>query len=180
MKRLRLLQLGAALLACLAMVVPTPFLDAQTPEASAQPSRGAAPSAVHVALQPGGTLVGQVLDSQGRPLARTPVALRQSGREVASTATDERGGFAVGGLRGGTYQIATDRSAGVYHLWAANTAPGFARPEALLVEGGVQVRGQGALCCALSNPWVLAGIVTAAIAVPIIINNTKGESPHSP
>lgn len=174
----------AAFLACLGMLAPSSWLQAEphltSTLAPTAPAPGRQPAATDVALEQGGTLVGQAVDAQGKPLAHIAVALRQEHREVACTSADASGGFAVSGLRGGTYHITAGRAGGTFRLWAANTAPPSAMRAALLVEDGVQVRGQNPLCGCLSNPWVLAAIVTAAIAVPIIVHNTQGSKPQTP
>jgi hypothetical protein len=162
------------------MLIPASWLQAEPHLASTPPPQGRQPAATDVALEQDGRLVGQAVDAQGRPLARVGIALRQEHREVARTSADDSGVFAVSGLRGGTYHITAGRAGGTFRLWAANTAPPSAMPAAMLVEDGVQVRGQNPLCCCLSNPWVLAAIVTAAIAVPIIVHNTRGSKPRTP
>jgi hypothetical protein len=131
---------------------------------------------IDVALGQGGALRGQLVDAQGAPLSGATVSVQQNGREVTSTATDGQGNFAVSGLRGGVYQVATANSAGVYRLWAADTAPPAAQQQALLVSGGDAVRGQSQAARFFTNPWVLAGLVGAAIAIPIAVSNSDRSS----
>ena len=58
-----------------------------------------------------------------------------------------------------------------------NTAPPAAQSAALLVSGSDVVRGQnGGLVYWLTNPWVLAGLIAAAIAIPIALNNHGSSS----
>lgn len=77
----RLPQIAFAL-ACLGMLIP---------HAPASAGSMMARPAVDVALTPNGTLQGQLVDSQGRPLAGRTVALRKSGRDVARTMTGSDG-----------------------------------------------------------------------------------------
>lgn len=159
------------------------------------------PAVVDVTLKDGGVLLGQVVDPQGAPLAKVPVSLRDRDREVARTMTDSGGYFAVRGLRGGVYQLVAARGCGEFRLWKPGTAPPGSRQGALLVASRETVRGQGceaASCDAgagcgcgsgcgsgcgglsywLSNPWVVAGIVATAVAVPVAIHNA--DRPASP
>jgi len=176
----RWLTATAVCLSCLGMLLPQTVLAADAP----QPD-GPLPSAVSppmpavndVALQAGGALVGQVVDQQGVPLAHTPVLVRQNDQEVASTITDDNGRFEVSGLRGGLYQVVAGQGVGIYRLWAANTAPPTAQASAMVVSGNDVVRGQdGGLLYWLTNPWVLAGIIAAAIAIPIAVSNHNRSS----
>jgi hypothetical protein len=118
---------------------------------------------IDVALGQGGALRGQLVDAAGAPLAGATVSVQQNGREVTSTATGAKGDFAVSGLRGGVYQVATAGNVGVYRLWAAETAPPAAQQQALLVSGGEAVRGQ-------------SQAVGAAIAIPIAVSNSDRSS----
>jgi len=185
MKCMRLLKAGAIGLACLGMLLPTSVLRAATDgEGSRREADGRPPAAVDVALHEGGTLIGQAVDARGIPLVRAPVRLRQLDREVAVTRTDGCGYFRVQGLRGGTYQIVAGPADGVYRLWAPRTAPPVAQPGALVVVGGQQVLGQnGPLGHFFGNPWIVAGLVATAIAVPVAIHNhqiDRNEAPASP
>ena len=143
---------------------------------------GRMPGVIDVGLLDGGLLVGQVVDAQGVVLKNVPVSLRRQGQEVAKAQTDDRGYFAVKGLRGGMYQIVAAKGHGMYRLWAPGQAPPSAQKGVLVVAGRDMVRGQGPLGANLgfwlSNPFVIGGIVAASIAVPIAVHNS--ERPRSP
>lgn len=186
MKRMGLWKSGTILLACLGLLVPGPMLQASTTDAGSQDQAdGRTPAVVDVALSDGGTLHGQVVDAQGNPLSRTAVSIQQFDREVANTMTDPSGRFRATGLSGGTYRIVAGQATGTFRLWAPNTAPPSARPAALLVPGNEPlVRGKGCNPCMqfFRNPWVIAGIVAVAIAVPVAIYNADRDDgrPRSP
>lgn len=171
----------AVWLACLGIVLPrsvfaAPGADQTRPLPSATTSM---PVVTDVALGEGGTLVGQVVDQQGQAVANTPVIIHQQEQEVASTATDANGQFRVSGLHGGVYQVSAAQGTAVYRLWAPQTAPPAAQASAMLVSNPGIVRGQngGGLVYWLTNPWVLAGLLAAAITIPIALNNDhKGSS----
>jgi predicted DCC family thiol-disulfide oxidoreductase YuxK len=107
------------------------------------------------------------------------VALLQGGREVASAMTDTSGTFQISGLRGGNYTLASAGSTTNIRIWSEGSAPPSARPAVVLVEPGVVVRGNnggGAFWRTVTNPWVSATAIAAAIAVPIALNNNDSGS----
>ena len=134
-----------------------------------------------VALQPGGRLLGQIVDGQAVPQAATRLAVVSNGEAVALATTDAEGRFEVRGLTAGIYGIQTAQSGTVYRAWAPNTAPPAAVEQALVVNDSTVVRGQPMGPPAapghwarhfawLANPWVLAAIVAGAIAIPLAVD----------
>ncbi len=182
MKRMGILKLGIFYFACVGMFLPLPALDAAQIDFRGGPLvPPQAPAGVDVELRPGGVLLGQVIDAHGIPPQGTVVSVRRLGREMAATETDQFGRFQVQGLRGGTYEIVAGQAHGVYRIWAPNTAPPLARPSALVVAMEGSVRGnQGPIGYWLGNPWVVAGLVAAAITVPIVIHNQRINRTTSP
>jgi len=136
------------------------------------------PQMTNVALRDAGILLGQVVDTQGKSKANIPVTLHTGNQQLAVSQSDANGYFAFSGLRGGVYQISATEGQGTFRAWTADTAPPSAQPGALVVDGKDVVRGQ---CCGegikhcLCNPWVLGGVVAAAIAIPIALTNGKGK-----
>ncbi len=168
MKR-RLCQQIAAAVAVLGMVLPQTVF-------AGQPAR---PS-VDVALGPGGLLTGQVVDENGVAQPGLPVVIQQGQQQVVRTATDENGQFFAQGLRGGQHQIVTPAGPVAYRFWAANTAPPAANNAALVVANHDVVRGQygpgGAwLGWVRSHPYITAGIIGAAIAIPLAVADDDWE-----
>ncbi len=160
--------------ASLGMVLPHSAYAASTSAA-----RPAVSAVRDVALQDGGSLTGQVLDAAGTPVVGTAVAVLDQGHAVATTQTGAEGRFAVSGVKAGVYEVATSNGVTVCRLWAPRTAPPAAQADALVVHGDTVVRGGGECAPAgrggvigfLSNPWVLGGIVAAAIAVPLALDD---------
>lgn len=169
---------GAALvwLAAVGCCVPGPLLGAS-------PTFNPAPPVPDVALADGGLLQGQVVDAQGAPLGKTPVSVWQQSREVARTATDNNGYFAVRGLRGGAHRVIAANNQASVRLWKPGTAPPTARQALLVVTQRPMVRGQygggGIAGGILGSPLVVAGVVAAAVAVPVAVHNASRE-PVSP
>jgi hypothetical protein len=160
MKKMGFVHGAAVALACLGMFV-------------GQLARAAQPLVTDVALSHGGTLVGKVVDRQGAAQAGQVVRVSQQGEVVAVVETDARGEFQVADLRGGVYQIESAQGLGVYRVWAENTAPPAANDGVLIVHGDEAVRGNqsGGVLGFLTNPWVLAAIIAAAIAIPLALDD---------
>lgn len=140
---------------------------------------------VDVALREGGILIGLVLDEQGMPVKGAPVSLSQQGRETARAATNDSGYFQVDNLRGGTYRIVAGPGHGLYRLWIPGTAPPIAESGALVYPADVVMRGQegvqGPIARYMSNPWVVGGIVSGAVAIPVALHNYRiDKDPASP
>jgi hypothetical protein len=141
-----------------------------------------------VALHPGGLLQGQILNENCRPVPDATVAIQSDGQTIAETRTDSDGVFAVAGLRGGVHQVVTDGGVETCRLWATNTAPPraaqslhiFRTPHLLargqyhappLLNSFVQNSKQWA-----TNPFIVGGIVAAAVAIPVAIHNADDKS----
>jgi len=154
-----------------------------------------------VVLHEGGTLIGQVLDAQGAAVVNSPVAVRSAGKEIVRVQTDQAGKFSIAGLKGGVHEVATVESQGVYRLWAPNTAPPAAQQGLMLVSNGDLVRGQncgngvscGSACgsgCGgggggimgwvANHPIITAGVIAAAIAIPLALDDDDAPAPATP
>lgn len=188
--KMKTLQQYAAVLACVGMI-SAPVTAASPTANQAQPG--------DVALAPGGALGGQLVTAQGGALTQAPVVIYQNGEEVARTMTDQAGAFRADGLRGGLYDIVAPGYHGQYRLWAPGTAPPAANQGLLMVAGDQAVLGQSCgpygacspaapACGACGGPfaavtgWVAehplmtAGIIAAAIAIPLAIDDDDDAS----
>ena len=157
-----------------------------TPSAGELPMR-----VVDVALGHNGVLFGQLLDRQSRQLPITQIHLTNGVREW-TTYTDEQGYFRVEGLVGSTYQVQAAGQVQIVRAWAQGTAPPQAVEGLLLIHDNSVVLGQhcgspvcGSMICAakhpLSNPFILGGLVAAAVAIPVAIHNSDGnDDPAEP
>lgn len=176
MKYMTILRAVAMNLACLGILMPGPLvLAAATPTVAEQLK------VIDVGLHEGGVLFGQVVDAQGRPQSKLVVKLVQRDQVVAEATSDASGYFAVVNVPAGTYQIAADQTQGLYRLWAPKTAPPVAQPGALLVVGRGPIRAQaGPVGHWLSKPWVVAGLMAAAITIPVAIHNHQVDESVDP
>ncbi len=138
-----------------------------------------------VALQAGGVLTGQVVDTAGQPQSMVPVSVRTGGQEIARVTTDQQGQFRVASLKGGVYHVATNGNQGVYRFWAPQTAPPASTSGLNLVSGQDVMRGQmgGGPFTSMGqwiaeHPIITAGAIATAIAVPIALSDD--DDPSSP
>lgn len=168
------------------LLVPLAVLGVCLPQVVlAAPAVGQIPAIPDVMLGEGGVLYGTVVNSEGAPVANAPIVVRDANQEVARSATDDQGRFAVAGLRGGMYEIATIDANGMFRLWTGFAAPPNAQRGVLLTTGNEMVRGQSCgskpamfikgMCC---NPWIVGGLIATAVAVPVAVHNS--ERPKSP
>ena len=144
------------------------------------------PAIVDVKLAPGGILRGRIVDVRGMGVAQVYVFVRQASGELTTTKTDFRGDFAIRGLRGGVHQLVAGPEGRVLRAWAPQTAPPAAREGVLIVMGQDVVLGQrhtgpigrfwGNAKYPLTKPLVMTGIIAAAVAIPIAVNNRDKNS----
>lgn len=140
------------------------------------------PAVLDISLTERGAMVGQVVDAQGVGLVEHPVVLLQENREVARATTDAEGYFHLTSLRGGVYQLVAGDNTMVVRVWAPGTAPPAAQRGVLMVAGKQAYRGQQTAASAwrfLTHPITLGVGVATAVAVPVILHNTR-RSPASP
>ena len=140
---------------------------------------------IDVELRSGGVLVGHVRDAAAEPFADADVSILSGGNAVAATRTDENGLFAVSGLRGGVHQVHADNAAQVCRLWAPGTAPPQSPSAVQIVTGDDVVRAQWGpppgnhflkkAKVWATNPFVIGGIVAAAIAIPVALHNADDD-----
>lgn len=178
MKKIRGL---AVTLACLGMMFPQARILAAAPKAADKPvvKAVAAKSPIDVALAKGGMFQGHLYDDKGKAIEGAPVVIRQAGRVVAETTTQEDGLFELKNLRGGTYEVKAGKVDGVCRLWSPNTAPPAAVSEVTVVSGTNIVRGQdGGFFPGAIDPIDVAlfSIGIAALITGIIAINKADEA----
>ncbi|MEX0820346.1 MAG: carboxypeptidase-like regulatory domain-containing protein [Pirellulaceae bacterium] len=160
------MKLGQSLRTLVVTLACAGFLAGQTVQA-------ASPIIRDVALQPGGVLNGQVLDEQAVAQGQAKIAVVHKGKPLTVTETDAAGRFVLAGLEPGVYELHLAQGGGAYRVWAPRTAPPAAEQGVLLVQDSRVVLNQGGGHFGwLANPWVLAGIVAAAIAIPLALSDS--------
>ncbi len=177
MKRLQCLRYAAAAIASLGFVLPSGVLAADAQRAGLIATAAEMPAILDVGLSQGGSLFGQVLDSQGTPLTQTLVTIRSQGADVASTVTDARGSFSVGGLQGGVYEVRSAGGSSIFRLWTAAASPPSAHSGVLIVAGQDVSRGQGNIG-RITNGHVLVGVALVLGVAGGIVAATTGNGNH--
>jgi hypothetical protein len=127
------------------------------------------------------TFVGQVVNAKGTPQENVEVQIMSEGKRLASAKTTSEGYFAFSGVRSGVYTVGTDQGQALYRVWNKDIAPPAAKPGALLVSDSEVVRGQTNFGFGgfLGSPLVVAGIVAAAVAIPVAVHNANLDSKSS-
>jgi hypothetical protein len=188
LRTFRSLQRIAAAIAVTVLVAQPQLLLAEDLPGGEQTPKRIAPRSIifDVALQDGGVLNGQVVDQQGRTLAATDVLLTD-GRNHWRTKTDQHGRFQLAGLGGTTYHAKVGQYIQPIRAWVPGTAPPRSTPSVMLVHSKDVVLGQncGSPVCGsyvrggarhpLANPFILGGLVAAAVAIPIAIHNSDDD-----
>jgi hypothetical protein len=160
--------------ACFSLVLPLPLLQAQQPPSRATPL---APTPCDVGLYQGGFLHGTVVDGAGRRKAGAVVRLFQDDTLVGATETNTGGEFSIQLARGGIYQLVAGDRVMLVRCWAPATSPPSAH-QSLLISLEETYRGQvSPATCSLANPWVIAGIAVAAIAIPVALAANRDDRP---
>lgn len=105
----------------------------------------AKPAIQDISLNQHGRMVGSLVDAQGRPISNKEVVVHQGRKEVAKAVTNTKGQFEVAGLKGGVYEVTSERGTSTYRVWTAEAAPKASRSTALVVAGQQTVRAQTGL-----------------------------------
>ncbi|TWU23684.1 carboxypeptidase-like regulatory domain-containing protein [Bythopirellula polymerisocia] len=151
-----------------------------------------------ISLQNGGVLSGQVADAAGNGRKGVPVSVIESGKEIGRSTTDEAGKFQIAGLSGGVVTIAAADTQGNCRLWSPGTAPPASQKGVLVVSQDQVACGQDCGSCVgcgsgvcgsrhggglfgmmLDHPLLTAGIIGAAIAIPLALDDDD-DPPASP
>jgi len=156
-----------------------------------------------VALGVDGSLQGSIVDASGNPMPSASLEIKSGNTPLVKTFSAKDGTFKINALRGGVYEITANGHTSFARLWAEQTAPPHAETVATLVGDSV-VRGQscGSECqchtcraaylaggngnsaplAFLLNPIVIGAAATAAIAIPLAIDDgdNDGDTPVGP
>lgn len=145
MKTQRLWKSALVLLTGIATVLPNSVMAGDAPVNAEV--RKPAVQVRDVSLDADGTLTGYVVDAQGKPEALESVTIHQGRTTVATVKTNEKGQFAAKGLKGGVYQVSSNKGAALFRVWKNGTAPKQASKLALVVndQGIARAQGEGGL-----------------------------------
>lgn len=162
-----------------------PLFGAKSTKASFDTTRSPASKpakVIDVELTSRRSLVGSLIDGQGRGLAGETVTARFGRRVLAETKTDRLGQFRFQSVRGSLFEVRSRHGRRVVRVWASGTAPKNARRHVLVVDRKPQVRSQspgpvGPLV--VSNGLAEAGLlIGATVGVgAIVLNQTDDTIP---
>jgi len=173
-----LLRGAIAVLTTFGLMISTPHVRAATQPAQKLTVQHTDAKVLDIGLKDG-SFQGRVVDHTGTPVANAAVVIRQGNKEIAKSKTDQHGQFAVTGLKGGVYEVASGKTTGVYRVWQETVAPPAAKEQALLVLGQNGERGQfGSIG---GGTLLIAAVAIAALVVAIIAldeaEEAESESP---
>ena len=178
MKGVHFLKRAALSLACFGMLAPSGSVYAAGPQESTtlqKQTRKIQP--VDLELSKDGLARGQVVDTQGVGVPKTPVVVRFQNKVIARTVTDRSGRFSVQNLRGGVHTISAAEGTGLYRFWSEKTAPPKSRNEALVVAESQVVRAQDGLGGIDIITGATLGLSIAALIVAIDTNQKVDDLP---
>lgn len=166
-------------LAASGLLMPPSVVVAQAPTTTEiSTSQVADAAARDVALDDDGFLHGVVVNDAGNVQADVLIYAVSDGVVVSTTSSDVNGVFRIEVARGGLYHLLVGNRAVMLRCWAGRSAPPSATPQLLVAVDDVY-RGQiSPASCGLGSPWVLAGLVTAAIVIPVALHNNRSDRPN--
>lgn len=173
MRLINYMQNAVVAAAVIGMLLPTAVLSAdELPQPTTDESSGNT-TVVDVTLGPNNVLRGNLVDTAGQPAVGVNVFIARGGRVLAAGRSNDQGAFAVANLAGGKYQVAAgDRTIDV-RCWTGKAAPPNAVASTLIQVNDIQ-RGQiHPGTCMLANPWIVAGVVAAAVLIPVTIKGLR-------
>jgi hypothetical protein len=161
-------------IAVASLLIPPPrAMSAETaPQAlvkTEQPATDGEPVA-DIALSAGGKLRGRVTNAAGQNAAGIKVVASQGTTIMASATSDTEGRFELNNLPGGVFQLTAGQASQTCRVCSESTAPPAATHQVMLVHDRATVRGQSQYRRFFTNPVVIAGIVAAAVAIPVAIH----------
>ena len=170
MKTSKIFRVAVVAMTCLGVCLPTRSFAGQTVVVDGIP---VVQTVENLSLQDG-TLIGGLVDANGKGVADAPVVIGQKGKPVAQLRTDKDGRFAAKGLKPGVYQVVSHGAVTTHRVWAQDQAPTDAKKGVIHTVDPQIARGapsNGGLLGVLANPLVLTLAIAAAIAIPLALDD---------
>ena len=172
MRKLRIWGHVATSLATVALVLaPTVRVEAEHPLPADRPLA----QVLDVALDAEQMLHGQVVNPSAVAVQQGQALLLRDGVTIGLVQADLEGRFAIRLTQGGLYQMATDHEVVSFRAWTAGAAPPRAQRAIVLTAGDVTRGQQGQIPFVRHSPWVIVGVVAAAVAIPIVLHNHRND-----
>jgi hypothetical protein len=161
--------------AVVGLLMPPSFVAAQVPAESVQSAPVMNLTTSDVALDDNGFLKGVVVDDAGMPQSDVLVYIVKEGAVAGSSATTTAGEFQLKLNQGGMYTLLVGNRTLSLRCWSLAAAPPHAAGQ-LMVPLDDVYRGQiHPAACGLGSPWVIAGLVTAAVVIPVALHNNRSD-----
>ena len=128
---------GVSLVLSMAMLVGSPLVASET----------VAVRSSDYLLGQEGVLAGSVLNQSGLPVSGLPVQVLHEDHVIATAVSDEKGHFAVQGLRNGAHKVQLGASQQPVRFWSNTAAPPTAVSRMAIVVDEEVVRGQCGESC---------------------------------
>jgi len=135
--KFKAMRTGVSLSLSMAMLVGSPLLASET----------VAIRSSDYLLGQEGVLAGSVLNRSGVPVSGLPVQVLHEDHVIATAVSDEKGQFAVQGLRNGPHKVQLGASQQPVRFWSNTAAPPAAVSRMAIVVDEEVVRGQCAEGC---------------------------------
>lgn len=162
---------------CSVLVAADPAPSVQKP---AEKNAVKAPASTDVKLDEKGSLMGVLVDANGKAAAKATIEVRQGRTKVAAATTNQKGEFQIAKLKPGTYQVVAGKQSAMVRVWTRETAPPKSLPKALLVQrptDGKVVRGQLAGIDLATGAVLATGVATVTVSTINLVetNDTQDE-----
>ena len=184
--RFKSIHSGVSVLLSMALLVGSPLLASET----------VAIRSSDYLLGQESILAGSVVNQSGLPVAGLPVQVLHKGQVIATALSDDKGEFAVQGLRNGQHTVKVGASQQSVRFWMSKAAPPTAVSRLAIVVDEEVVRGQCGEGCAEGcgegfsgadhRAWktavgvlLIGGAVATTLALTLDDNNSSA-SPGSP
>jgi len=136
-----------------------------------------AENTVERAVFKAGTLAVSVKDHLGTPLPKAALKLSTAkGKAVQTLRADAKGECKIKNLEAGAYRLAVEDRLLV--LLDVNEKGTVSTLVVMVPARPRYAAGGGKRGFWLSSPWIIAGLVAVAIAIPVAIHNSGGSHGH--
>ena len=125
------------------------------------------------------TLRGRLIDLEGRPVIEETLESIREGQTITRAVSGQDGQFQFPQVAGGVYQIRFGNSMVVCRVWTDAAAPPVAKSQLIVLASPALVRGQQPVSEIFRNPLFIGLLVAAAIAIPVVVHQSRGDKPPS-
>ena len=166
--RFKSIHSGVSVLLSMALLVGSPLLASET----------VAIRSSDYLLGQESILAGSVVNQSGMPVTGLPVQVLHKGQVIATALSDDKGEFAVQGLRNGQHTVKVGASQQSVRFWSKSVAPPASQSRMALVVDEEIVRGQlsgGMGLETLAGIGFLSAVLAATVYTTVIADGTPAS-----